>query len=212
MIKKAKEKTCTLLTEYRVKVRRMDVEDDMVEVIEKDGQELGVIVSIYPEGHLKKQVRDARAELELDAHIRLDDNLLKIGFLKEELEGVVTTDSLFERLKEKKAFCWGKDINEIYEKLVSITEKYGLGTGKQEFAVWSHVPQYGFRLTFTIYLTEDQMTDDFLKDLYEVVDFAKKRKVDLSPTNGMFWGKEKSGSMYVFSTFEDNERRKRKVA
>ena len=46
----------------------------------------------------------------------------------------------------------------------------------------------------------------------EVVEFAKTRNVELSPMSGMFFGRDKLGSMYIFSTFNDKERRKRKTA
>ena len=111
---------------------------------------------------------------------------------------------------ETKAFCWDNDINEIHQRIVSLASKYGLNIAKSEFRIWDHVPQYGYRMTVDLRMKRTDMTEALNNDLAEIEDFAKGRKVEISPTMPQFFRTDEFASMYIFSTFMDKERQKRK--
>ena len=103
-------------------------------------------------------------------------------------------------------FCWDNDINNIYDRLTALVSKHNLTCDKAKWEIWEHVPQYGYRMTFTIQHTYQTYTDDFITELSEIVDFAKSRNVELSPHEPHFFGD--IGYMYIYSTFMDKKRRK----
>ncbi len=106
-------------------------------------------------------------------------------------------------------FSWDDAINEIHRRLVNIVEKHQLSIGDVEWSVWSHVPQYGYRMWIDVEGTKEQFTEVFFEDLQEIIDFAKKEEIELSPSMPIFFGDEPA-PMYISSTFMDKERRKRK--
>ena len=64
--------------------------------------------------------------------------------------------------QEKEKYCFDDDINEIHEKLIEIADKYKISIGRDEFTIWSHVPQYGYRMDLGMKVTrEDLRNDDF---------------------------------------------------
>lgn len=110
--------------------------------------------------------------------------------------------------KDPYEFCWDADINEIHCRLVKLVAKHRLLISDEEWEIWSHVPQYGYRMWIDVEVTSGQFTEAFLGDLQEIIDFAKKRKIELSPSMPMFFGDEPA-PMYISTTFMDKERRKK---
>lgn len=121
--------------------------------------------------------------------------------------------SLFDLMepppKDPYEFSWDADINEIHYRLVNLVAKHRLSIGDEEWSIWDHVPQYGYRMWVDVEGTRGQFTEAFFEDLQEIIDFAKKQKIELSPSMPMFFGDEPA-PMYISSTFMDKERRKRK--
>lgn len=107
-------------------------------------------------------------------------------------------------------FSWDTDVNEIHYQLMNLVERHGLAVGDKEWTIWSHVPQYGYRMWIDVEGTKGQFTEAFFEDLQEVVDFAKERKIELSPSMPMFFNDYELEPMYISSTFMDKERRKRR--
>lgn len=108
--------------------------------------------------------------------------------------------------------CWDEDINYIEKQLTAITKETGYENGKTDFRVWSHVPQYGFRLSHTIKIHKGNPKErEFLDRMDALVEEAKKRNVELSPMWGsLFWyGDDKTANLYCYSLFLDG-RTKRK--
>ena len=126
----------------------------------------------------------------------------------EQLDIFSFLDETGEDSTDTYSFSWDSDINEIYSKLTALASKYRLSIGKTEWAIWEHVPQYGYRMTFTISLRKEDMTDKFLSDLSETVEFAKRKKVEISPAQPLFYKDDEKANMYIFSTFMDKERQK----
>ena len=119
--------------------------------------------------------------------------------------------SLFELLTPAKEGClvtFDEDINEICRRLSSFAEKHGVGIGKTEFSIWDHVKNYGYRLDYNLIVTKEVLTDLFFADLQEIVDYAKTKKIELSPMSSFFWWNG-TASLFIYSTYLD-ERKKRK--
>ena len=57
---------------------------------------------------------------------------------------------------------------------------------------------------------KNEIDDDFYEELEEIVAFAKKRNIEISYTIPFFYSNESVATIYVFSTFMDKIRRKRK--
>lgn len=110
----------------------------------------------------------------------------------------------------KKDFSWDADINDIHKMLTTLTEDFGL-TAKSEWSIWGHVPRYGYRMSFSIDLTEeDYNNDNFLERLDGIVDYAKTKDIELSPFAPVFLRKGECGFMHIFSMFLDRKRQLRK--
>lgn len=107
-------------------------------------------------------------------------------------------------------FSWDDDINEIHRRLVELVEKHKLSVYSEEWAIWSHVPQYGYRMDFQIDGLQKMFTDAFMGELGKIVEYAKENQIELSPMQPHFFNADEVGTMYVYSTFMDKERRKRK--
>ena len=108
-------------------------------------------------------------------------------------------------------FCWDEDINKIVAMLDDLIENNSdlLSSGKKEFTVWDHVPQYGFRLSYTVYVPLSMLQDERMDGILdEIIQYGEKHNIEISPmTTGLF----NPSAIYVFSTFCDN-RKKRKIA
>lgn len=118
--------------------------------------------------------------------------------------------ALIENPKETKDFSWDSDINEIHKMLTEFAKQHCLPIGKTEWEIWEHVPQYGYRMTFEIEFQKEQCTDEILKELNKIVEFAKERSVELSPTQPYWYNGDETATMYIFSTFMDKKRQKMK--
>ena len=119
-------------------------------------------------------------------------------------------NQLEEQQHDPYAFCWDNDINEIHYRLTNLAAKHRLSIRKTEWEIWEHVPHFGYRMTFTIDIFKKDYTESFLKEMQEIVDFAKGRKVDLHPVAPIFFREDEKGYMLIFSMFEDKERQRRK--
>lgn len=126
------------------------------------------------------------------------------------MAGQMDIFSFIESLsKDTDMFSWDEDINEIVEKLDAVAKKNELNVSKKQWSVWGHVPQFGYRLIYTIEVHR-QESEEFQKELMDIVEFAKERDVELSVYEPHFFEDEIVSSMYIFSTFLDKKRQKRK--
>lgn len=113
--------------------------------------------------------------------------------------------------QEKEKYCFDDDINEIHEKLIEIANKYRISICRDEFTIWSHVPQYGYRMALGMKVTrEDLRNDDFQKDIDDIVEIAKEKEVELSPMWGaiFFFKEDKIATLSFYTTFMDKKRQK----
>lgn len=121
--------------------------------------------------------------------------------------------SFFET-QEKLSICdfsWDRDINEIYERLLKTASKYLISTGKAEWTIWSHVPQYGYRLWLDMKVTKEILqNENFLNNIEEIVKFAESKKIELSVMWGacFFFKDEHTANLSISTCFMDKERRK----
>lgn len=132
-----------------------------------------------------------------------------------QLDGQLTIFDYIKTLsgeKEKEKFSWDDDINDIYENIVKLTEKFNIPIKNAEWSIWGHVPQYGYRMSLTIELCKERQNEiiEFLTQLNEIVEYADKREIELSPMQPVFIGSDRNGWMHIFSTFNDKKRRNRK--
>ena len=117
---------------------------------------------------------------------------------------------LFERESERK-FSWDDDINEIHRRLKELARKYNLEIAREEWKVWGHVPQFGYRMSIGLVVTRDIVDkDDFWDDLNKIIEEAKSKQVELSPFQPYFFGGRNTTTMSIFTTFMDLKRQKRK--
>lgn len=107
-------------------------------------------------------------------------------------------------------FCWDADINEIHNRLINLANNHSMQIEDDKWTIWSHVPHLGYRMEFGVCGTKQQFTQAFYEELQTIVDFAKDRKIELSPYNPVFFKDDEPEPMYIYSTFMDRERRKRK--
>lgn len=113
----------------------------------------------------------------------------------------------------QKVFSWDDDINEIHKRLLDLAIKHELDVEMQEWSIWSHAKEYGYRMSFDIKVTREVMKDEqFLTEIDIIVDFAKTKNVELSPMYGacFFYRNENTTELTFYSTFMDKARRKRK--
>lgn len=117
--------------------------------------------------------------------------------------------SFLQPSKEK--YCFDDDTNEIRERLIEISEKYKAKIKSDEFTIWSHVPQYGYRLWLVMEVTKEILNDEnFQKDVENTTKFAEERNIELSCMVGacFFYGGQNIASLPFSTTFMDKERRK----
>lgn len=113
--------------------------------------------------------------------------------------------------EEQSGFSWDSDINEIHKRLKNFAQKHELEVSREEWKVWSHVPQYGYRMSFGLVVTREIVEEDeFWEGLNEIIKYAKSRNVDLSPFQPYFFGGSNTTTMSIFTTFIDKERQKRR--
>lgn len=108
-------------------------------------------------------------------------------------------------------YCFDDDINEIHRILIEIADKYGISIGRDEFTIWSHVPQYGYRMALGMEITRKDLTNEgFQKDIDDVVEIAKQREIELSPMWGaiFFFREDEVATLSFYTTFMDKKRRK----
>lgn len=113
--------------------------------------------------------------------------------------------------KEKRKYCFDDDVNEIHEKLIEIADKYKISIERDEFTIWSHVPQYGYRMDFGMKVTREDLENEyFQKDIDDIVEIAKEKGVELSPVLGaiFFFKEEETATLSIYSTFMDKKRQK----
>lgn len=113
--------------------------------------------------------------------------------------------------KTEEKYCFDDDINEIHERLIRIAKKHGAGINGDEFTVWSHVPQYGYRLWLDMEIRKDTLDDEnFRNDINKVIEFAKGRNIELSCMVGacFFYSGEETASLPFSTIFLDKKRQK----
>ncbi len=121
---------------------------------------------------------------------------------------------LFDYIQSNhKSFCWDNDINEILESLQDLSNYYGLEIRKAEFKIWDHVPHLGYRLWVDMRGTRKEFSsEDFRKDVSELVDEAKQKNVELTPMWGacMFFTKDENekGRLSFTTMFMDKARQR----
>ncbi len=113
----------------------------------------------------------------------------------------------------KSGFSWDSDINQIYDKLLKTASKFQIPISKAEWTIWSHVPQYGYRLWLNMEVTREIVqNEDFLNDIEEIIKFAESRKIELTPMWGAcsFFKNKETANLSISTCFMDKKRRKRK--
>jgi len=113
--------------------------------------------------------------------------------------------------QDKEKYCFDNDINEIHEKLINIANKHGTPIEEDEFSIWPHVPQYGYRLWLEMQITRDNLQDNgFMRDIKELIHFAKERNIELSCMVGacFFYGTEHTTGLPFTTMFTDKKRQK----
>lgn len=108
-------------------------------------------------------------------------------------------------------YCFDDDINEIHRILIEIADKYGISIERDEFTIWSHVPQYGYRMDLGMEITRKDLTNEgFQKDIDDVVEIAKQRGIELSPMWGaiFFFREDEVATLSFYTTFMDKKRQK----
>lgn len=123
--------------------------------------------------------------------------------------------SIFSFLEDapKQVFSWDEDTNEIHRRLHDLADKYKLTVEEEEWEIWSHVPQFGYRMSVYIKVTREVMKNDqFFADIDVIVDYAKSKNIELSPMYGatFFYLDDNIASLAFYSTFLDKARKKRK--
>lgn len=108
----------------------------------------------------------------------------------------------------KQTFSWDDDINIIHESIINLAEKFNLRTSGSKWEVWNHVPQFGFRMSVSLHMMQEQLVDEFWDELNEIVNYAKQKKIELSPMAPTFIRNDEEGWMHIFSMFLDRERQK----
>lgn len=112
---------------------------------------------------------------------------------------------------QSKKYCFDDDINDIRKMLIDIAEKHKCKVTDDNFSIWSHVPQYGYRLSIDIEVTKDVFRNkEFRQEIDKAVDFAEEREVSLHPMYGavFFFSGEDTATFSFFTTFNDKKRRK----
>lgn len=105
---------------------------------------------------------------------------------------------------------WDADINEIIRQLDDVCTRMNLEHDKIEWVVWSHVPQYGFRLTYPIIVHRDTDAQRLMKEIEKVVEYSKERKIELSPMEGaVFFYNSNNAHLRIYSCFMDGRRKRR---
>lgn len=105
-------------------------------------------------------------------------------------------------------FCWDKDINEIHRQILELADKHNLTTRDAEWEIWNHVPQFGYRMTILLNVYKEDLTDELYDDLNKIVEFAKKRQIDLTPFQPFFLGEGQQSYFHISTTFRDKARQK----
>ena len=113
----------------------------------------------------------------------------------------------------EKAFGWDDDINEIHKRLLGLARKHELDIGQQEWSIWSHAKEYGYRMSFYLKVTREITKNErFFEDIEGIVEFAKTKNIELSPMYNavFFFSGENTATLTFYTNFLDKQRRKRK--
>lgn len=114
--------------------------------------------------------------------------------------------------KDNYKFSWDDAINEIHHKIIELADKYKIPISEAKWEIWDHVPRFGYRMTVTLEVKRHQLTMALSEELARIVDFARERNIDLSPTDPVFFSIEddmdETSPIYIHSTFKDKERQK----
>ena len=114
----------------------------------------------------------------------------------------------------KDDYCWDDDINEIHSMLISLAEQYDLSVSIDEFTVWPHVPQYGYRLWLSMEVTKEILkNNDFQEEIQKITEFSKQRSVELSCMIGacFFYEGDSTAGLSFSTMFMDKKRQRIKI-
>ncbi len=125
-----------------------------------------------------------------------------------ECEGQINIFDFIKPDNKNQNFSWDNDINIIYDKICDLAEKFNITIANSEWKVWSHVPQFGYRMSVTLHLKKETLQDDFWNDLNSIVEYGKQKEIEISPMQPFFISADRNGCMHIFSTFMDKARRK----
>jgi hypothetical protein len=115
--------------------------------------------------------------------------------------------------KKEKEFSWDKDINKIRKKLCDLASRYGLKITNEDWSVWEHAKEYGYRMSLGIKVTRENVKDEtFFEEIESIVDFAKTKNIELAPMYNaiFFFSGENAATLTFYTDFMDKQRRKRK--
>lgn len=116
--------------------------------------------------------------------------------------------SIFDLMTDR--FCFDQDINDLVSDLDCICTKHGLEHKEPKFEVWSHCPQWGYRLSYTIIV---HRKTDIFDDMNAIVEKYKFRGVEISPMWGAVWfcDVDDDGRLYVYTMFTDKRQKIKQV-
>lgn len=110
--------------------------------------------------------------------------------------------SLFEFFPSDN-FCSYSDINELRFILHELLDRYEHKVSKEDFSVWNHVPDYGFRYEMFVYV--GNLDDKFFDDLSCIIKNFKLRNVNLSVSSfPTFYNDLFSQQLFFSSYFMDS--------
>lgn len=109
----------------------------------------------------------------------------------------------------EKKFCFDDDINEIVSRLDHICYECGYTHDEPNFRIWEHVPNLGYRLSYTVNLIKNTDIGAFDEKCNKVVDWAKQKNIELVPMWGaaFFYNDETTARLRIFSTFKDSRKK-----
>ncbi len=117
--------------------------------------------------------------------------------------------TLFDFLEKEKPFSWDDDINELHKMIVDLFNENGMKVEHQEFTVWSHAREFGFRMDMCIEITKKFFTKEFLNKLDSICKYAKSKQISLEPCAAHIFQNEKTGCVYIYSHFLDKRKRRK---
>lgn len=108
---------------------------------------------------------------------------------------------------------WDDDMRYFNELISNLTDRCGYQNGETSFYIWHHCPQYGYRLTHEVIVTQGNPHEEaFRNELDQIIEEAKARSIELDPMWGAvyFFGKGEKASLPIYGEFTDNRKKIKK--